>query len=310
MPRRAFLAASLTALSAPALTSCADLVAPRPDGTIEVLHALANRDVKNLEEVQGQGSAATAVAEIRAAQAEALAAEITRACGTLKDGRAPEKCGEAVALPAAQPAPDDLVAMIDSSRSSRAILDSLASRGTLREDYDARLATAVDGGLVLAARLAGAKWEDLVPQPPTGESLLRDAESQLTDALQAEYALIYGLGVVAPHVTGDDATAVEARGVRHRLLRDAAIALFAQEELQAPSAAAGYSATKEAPAPDDAPIDYLIALERHCAQAWEDVVKAAKEAPTRLFALNAAGISAAGASSLAGDATQALPGLK
>nr|WP_240393908.1 DUF4439 domain-containing protein [Corynebacterium lactis] len=313
--RRNFLAAALATLATPALASCTHLVAPRPDAAIEVLHALAARDAELLSGAKDAAEAGT-VSQIRSAQAEKLGAEIARACGTLKDGNKPERCGDDVHLGSTAADGSDPVALLIASRSDTALLDSLAQRSTLREDYQARLATATDGGVVLAARAVGASWKMLTPKAPatpadgSGPNLLRGAEDQIAAALSAEYALIYGLGVAAPHVGSDNREAVEARGERHRAIRDEVTALYGSQSLRAPAPAPGYSDAPGAPSPQDKPVEYLAALERSCAQAWEDVVKAAAEAPTRLFALQAAGLSAAGASALGGAELEPLPGLE
>lgn len=299
----------------PALAACTHLTPPRPDRGVEVLRALAARDAQLLSDAEVDLSA------LRSAQQTALGTEITRACGTHKDGKPVEQCGSDVQLPATLPQAATAADILADSRGNTALVEALDG-SALREDYPARLATAVDGGLVLALRVAGAEWDDLVPAVPvtqeSGENLAKGAEDQLGAALQAEYMLIYGTGLAAAHSTGEALTAVMARAERHRLLRDRAREIMEASGLAVPEGAAGYSSADagsgaadgtEVPSPGDTPMEYLAAIERYCAQAWEDAFKVAKEAPMRLFALQAAGVAAAGSAALSANNVEPLPGL-
>ncbi|WP_410131395.1 DUF4439 domain-containing protein, partial [Klebsiella pneumoniae] len=85
-------------------------------------------------------------------------------------------------------------------------------------------------------------------------------------------------------VGGDTTTALLARGERHRILRDRARLILEDSDVEVPESAPGYM-PEGAPSPDTAPVDYMIALERYCAQAWEDVLLAANNPRMRMFAL-------------------------
>ncbi len=300
--RRGFLAAALTVGALPALSSCSHLVAPRPDYAIEVLRALASRDARALNDEYPD------LAAVRSTQVTELDKEITRACGTRKDGKPVEECRSDVAVPGSLFAGADAKLLLTDSRNNPVLTKALDSRTALREKHTARLASAVDGGLVLALRTAGAEWEELVPAIPSDRDKISGAEEQLATALKAEYMVIYGVGVAAPRVTGDATSAFMARGERHRIVRDRVRKIMEDAEVGVPASAPGYM-PEGAPSPDTAPVDYMIALERYCAQAWEDVLTAAKNAQMRLFALQAAGIAAAGAAALGGNNLEPLPGL-
>lgn len=300
--RRGFLTAALSVGSLPALSACSQLVAPRPDYAIEVLHALAARDAHLL--IDGN----PALAAVRSAQVTELDKEITRACGTRKDGKPVDECGSDVAVPGSLAAGADAKLLLTDSRNNPVLTKALDSRTALRERHAARLGTAVDGGLVLALRTAGAEWEELIPTVPSDRDEISGAEEQVATALQAEYMMIYGVGVAAPRVGGDTTAALLARGERHRILRDRTRIVLEDADAEVPESAAGYM-PEDAPSPDTAPVDYIIALERYCAQAWEDVLLAANNPRMRMFALQAAGVAAAGAAALGGNNLEPLPGL-
>lgn len=303
--RRGFLAAALAVGTLSTLSSCAHLTSPRPDRGAEVLRALAARDKELFADSNAELEA------LRSAQNRVLEAEITRACGSRKDGKPVDECGSSVQLASNLPPAATAADILTDSRSNTALLQVL-DEGALRENYAARLATAVDGGLVLALRSVGAQWQELLPTVPNaqefGKNSVTGAEEQLATALRAEHMMVYGSGVVAARVSGERTTAVMARAERHRVLRDRCWELLTAADLEAPEPAAGYTSTG-VPSPTDAPIEYLDALERYCAQAWEDVFKSARKAPLRLFALHAAGVSAAGAAALNGAEMEPLPGL-
>lgn len=300
--RRGFLGAALALGTLPALSACSSLVAPRPDYGVEVLGALASRDAKVLNDADAD------LAALRQTQLTALNEEITRACGTRKDGKPVEECGTDDAIDVPLPPNATPKDVLMDARSNVALTDCLENRNTLRADHTARLATAVDGGLVLGLRAAGADWEELIPAVPVGDGLTADAEEQLSTALKAEYMLIYGVGVAAPATTADTTSALMARGDRHRTLRDRARKVLEASGAEVPEGAAGYM-PKDVPSPQEKPVEYITALERYCAQAWEDVFKAAKNGALRLFALQAAGVAAGGAAAMAGNELEPLPGL-
>lgn len=302
LSRRGFLAAAFAVGSLPALSACSHLVAPRPDYAIEVLHALAARDAHLLIDANPD------LAAVRSAQVTELDKEITRACGAHKDGKPVDECGSDVAAPASLATGAHAKVLLTDSRNNPVLAKALDSRTALREEHTARLATAVDGGMVLALRAAGAEWEELVPLIPSDRDEISGAEEQMTKALQAEYMMIYGVGVAAPHVGGDTTTALLARGERHRILRDRARLILEDSDVEVPESAPGYM-PEDAPSPDTAPVDYMIALERYCAQAWEAVLLAANNPRMRMFALQAAGVAAAGAAALGGNNLEPLPGL-
>lgn len=276
---------------------CGALTLPSADDALMRMRALASRDAAAL-----QGPAA----QVRAAHAEALGAEITRSCGTRDDGSAPEGCGEAPAAPAppsgAAPEEQLLGARLDPD-----LVEALDGR-TLRQDYNALLAAAVDGGIVLAARGLDVDWEDLVPAKPTGDIGGKDADL-LASALEAEYALVYGMGVAAPRIDAEFQVSAGTSADRHRLLRDRVIAALDDAGRDIPPSSPGYAIADGAPDPDVDAAAFAGHLESAAADAWRHVLREASATAVRMTALGAAGLAQAGAAVFAGDGTAALPGL-
>lgn len=301
LPRRAFLlgATGLGGALALAAAGCTPIMAPSADPVVEAAWALALRDADALEGV---------TSEVRRAQAAALAAEVSRSCGVLEDGSSPEEC---VATPSplpAVPSPADAERVLIDSRSSQLLHDALGSGHSLDDPYEATLMSAVDGGIVLAARGLDVEWRDLVPAV-VGEPLDEDDAAPFADALIAEYALVYGMGVASPRVSADLRASTSSSADRHRLLRDRVISMLDDAGIAAPLAEPGYATVDGAPSPDDDAAGFAATLEDVCAQAWRQALMNAKEPAARAFALQAAGLCHAGGSVFRGDGAAALPGL-
>ena len=305
LPRRSFLvgAAGLGGALTLAAAGCTSIVAPSADPVVEAAWALALRDAPLLRD------AAAPAAEARAAQADALAAEVTRACGVLDDGSSPQECVAAPSPLPAAPSPADARAVLLDSRSSQLLHDALGSGRSLEDPYEATLMSAVDGGLVLALRGLDVDWRELTPEYAGDEVLDEDDAAPFADALIAEYALVYGMGVASPRVSADLRASTSSSADRHRLLRDRVISMLDDAGIAAPLAEAGYATVDGAPSPDDDAAGFAAALEDACAQAWRQALINAKEPAARKFALKAAGLCHAGGSVFRGDGSAALPGL-
>ncbi|MFD5867184.1 DUF4439 domain-containing protein [Corynebacterium sp. NPDC060344] len=311
LPRRAFLVGAAGAGGALALAAagCAPITAPSADPVVEAAWALALRDADVL------GDAASSAAETRAAQADALAAEVSRSCGVLEDGSSPEECVAAPSPLPAAPSPSEPVAVLAESRGSGLLYDALGSGRALQDPYEAALVSAVDGGIVLALRGLGTEWADLVPELAGGgdneEDGVLDADdaAPFADALIAEYALIYGMGVAAPRIGGELRQSTATSADRHRMLRDRVISLVEDAGADVPVAEPGYAVVDGAPDPESDAAGFAAALEDSCAQAWRQALLDAKKPAARAFALHAAGMCHAGGSVFRGDGAAALPGL-
>ncbi|MEJ6019498.1 DUF4439 domain-containing protein [Corynebacterium sp. H113] len=332
-----------------ALSGCDVVKGPQADATLEAHWALAIRDIEMLSgttsELDPNGQYAEAITAALHARSEhegVLSTEIRRVCGTYDDGSVDEECiakpapaakpaptadaspastatsaatsATATSSPAsstaAQPADSTLAMLLSDSRSSASLLDSLAKKKSLSEDYETLLAAAIDGGLVLVLRAMDVDWEDLVPRTPLAASELHDDLPHLTTALTAEFALIYGMGVAAPRITEEYRESTVTSADRHRQLRDNALAVFTACNATPPVAEPGYIEVKSAPQPEDDAAGFAAALEGACATAWRTAVMECKHPQARLFALQAAGISQAGAEVFAGNPEAPLPGME
>lgn len=296
--------ATLGALSL-AVSGCSTLTAPQPDPVIGHMLSLSLRDADLLE---------GAPAESRATQSQSLEEEVARACGTHRDGSAPEDC---LALPS--PAEDITVdgdvhlshqaqLLLNSLDPSDYMYEALDSRDALRQEYPAFLASSVTGGIVLSARELGVSWTDLSPQFPEGTDLNGSDADLLAQALDSEYALIYGMGVAAPRVSAELSESTATSADRHRAVRDEVVRILGESGVDVPVPAPGYSGTVDGHEVDEDPAAYATALERSVAGSWRTVLLEARSPQVRQFALQAAGLSEAGASIFSGSPTAAMPG--
>lgn len=286
-----------------AAAGCTPITGPSADPVVEAAWALALRDAGVL------GDASPEVAGVRRTQADALAAEVSRACGVLEDGTSPEECVTAPSPLPAAPSPADAVSVLRDSRGSSSLHDALSSGRALQDPYEATLLSAVDGGVVLALRGLEVEWRDLVPEYDGGEAIDEDDAAAFADALIAEYALVYGMGVAAPRIAADFRESTSTSADRHRVLRDRVISALEDAGVPVPVAEPGYSVVDGAPDPEQDAAGFAAALEDSCAQAWRQALMAAKEPAARAFALQAAGLCHAGGSVFRGDGAAALPGL-
>ncbi|WP_295624188.1 DUF4439 domain-containing protein [uncultured Corynebacterium sp.] len=306
LTRRSFLvAAGVGGALTFAAAGCAPIARPSADPVVDAARALALRDASLLDDGSGAGSG---LSDVRSTHADALAREVARACGTLEDGSAPEEC---VAAPTELPAPpaagSDSTTVLADSRGAAPLLEALEGGGALRDPYEAVLVAAVDGGIVLASRALDVDWDDLVPAADGIE--LSDDDAQLfADALVAEYGLIYGMGVAAPRIEATLRESTSTSADRHRLLRDRVVAALDDAEVDVPLADAGYSVADGAPTPEENPGEFCAALEDAAAQAWREALVNVEDPAARAFALQAAGLSQAGAAVFRGDGAAVLPG--
>lgn len=299
LPRRSFLvgAAGVAGAATLATAGCGSLLPPSADPVVRAAWALSLRDADLLS-----GPAA----EARAEQEGALSREVVRACGLREDGTSPEECVAAPdPLPAA-PSPAGPADVLADARSSATLVDELGGRAAARDPYPANLLASVDGGLVLALRGLEVDWRELVPEPVEMDA---DDAAVFADALRAEYALVYGMGVAAPRVPGEYRQSTATSADRHRLLRDRVIGMAGGADVELPAAAPGYDVVDGAPDPETRAAEFAAHLEAACASAWRDAFIAAADPRARLFALQAAGLAHAGAAVFAGDGAAALPGL-
>lgn len=288
-----------------AVSGCSTLTPPQPDPVIDHMLALSLRDADLLE---GQP------AESRDTQAQALEEEVARECGTHRDGSAPEEC-LALPAPAEDITPDGDVELshqaqllLNSLDPSDSMYDAMDSRDALREEYPAFLASSVTGGIVLAAREVGVTWNDLTPQFPEGTDVNSSDADLLAQALDAEYALIYGMGVAAPRVPAELSESTATSADRHRAVRDEVVRVLGVSGVDVPVPAPGYSGSVDGHDVDEDPAAFATALERSAAGSWRTVLLEAKSPQVRQFALQAAGLSEAGASIFSGSPTAAMPG--
>lgn len=305
--RRVAVGSLLAALTLGVTAGCSSLTSPQPDPVLKQMLALSLRDA---ESVGGEP------ADMRATQAEALQEEIARSCGTHRDGSAPEEC-VAPPAPAAEPTetPERGVELshqsqllLNSLEPSEAMENALDDRNSLREDYSVYLASSVTGGIVLAARESGVEWSALAPVFPEGTELSGSDAELLTQALDAEYALIYGMGVAAPRVDADRTLSTETSADRHRQIRDEVVRVLGGADEEIPVPAPGYRGTSDDRDVDENPVAYAAALEQSAAGAWRTVLAEARSPQVRQFALQAAGVSEAGAAVFNGQPVDALPG--
>ncbi len=305
LPRRAFLigAAGLGGAATLAAAGCTPITGPSADPVVEAAWALALRDADVLAPSSAE------VAAVRRTQAESLAAEVVRACGVREDGTSPEECVAAPSPLPAAPSPADAETVLRDSRAASALHDALGQNRSLQDPYEAALLAAVDGGLVLALRGMRVDWGELVPELGGGEPLDDDDAAPFADALIAEYALIYGMGVAAPRIAAEYRRSTATSADRHRSLRDRVIGILEGAGVPVPVAEPGYSVVDGAPDPENDAAGFAAALEDSCAEAWRTALTAAKKPAARAFALQAAGLCHAGGSVFRGDGAAALPGL-
>lgn len=279
---------------------------------MDTYHKLALRDLEFL--ITATGAEADAATTLRTIHRDKLAAEIQRSCGVHEDGSAPDECGPATQSGMSAPAGEQTILdVLADSRSNSALLDALRRGADFTDPYEVELVTAVDGGLVLALRNLGQAWSNLVPAQPTpvdGENLLEGCEEDIKAALKAEYGLIYSFGVATTALDKDLKVSATTSADRHRLLRDRTIAILEGAGVSAPLADPGYTTAGDAPDVKTAAAEFASAAETDCANAWQKVAMHAKDPQMRLFAIQSAGLAAAGSSVFAGAPEEPLPGLE
>lgn len=313
LTRRTFF--SLTALvgCGAALSSCTKLLPPKPDAAVEALLTLANRD-RSLDSTVDNQYFAEFIA-IRAEQAQVLEAEIARACGTHPNGEAPENCPSQPTATTSEPAPklsaspENVSDIVTDSRNNQLLSEALDDADNLSSDYAAKLAIAVDAGLVLAARQAGAQAKQLLPAPALVSQKTAGGKQELRAAVEAEYAAIYGLTIASAYLDANHRELAETYADMHRSLRDLAITLLNNVGEEVPTPPAGYDAIDSAANLRTDTANFVSAVLGSTSDAWRMVIEHSRSGPSRLFALQAAGISTAQAAAILDNSTAALPGL-
>ncbi|MFZ2528771.1 MAG: ferritin-like domain-containing protein [Rhodococcus sp. (in: high G+C Gram-positive bacteria)] len=111
-------------------------------------------------------------------------------------------------------------------------------------------------------------------------------QQALVDALNAEYAAVFGYGIVAAFSNPARGAEVAADTAAHRVRRDATIDALTAANVEPPVAAAGYTV----PFPVIDPVtaaQLAVQIETDVAVAWRSVVERAHIEPTRGAAIEA-----------------------
>jgi len=119
------------------------------------------------------------------------------------------------------------------------------------------------------------------PRPASGP------EAALSEALETEYGVVYGYGLVSAYSLPEFNGLVVTTIRQHRERRDRTIAILTSRGVAVPPAAAGYPVTTS----NDA-LRLAIRMENDTAAAWRAVVEQAVETTDREFAATALGQSA------------------
>lgn len=108
----------------------------------------------------------------------------------------------------------------------------------------------------------------------------------LCAALNTEYAVIYGYGIVSAHSPPDVNYLVSAALSRHRQRRNQVIELLQERSVTIPVAAAGY----QLPIPVNNPTEaarLAVRMENDAATAWRAIIEQARQPSDRDFAVTA-----------------------
>lgn len=138
------------------------------------------------------------------------------------------------------------------------------------------------------------------------------AAGALFDAVATEHATIYAYGVVSAHSVPEVNYLVAAAMAEHRARREEAIALLADQGVDAPLPEAGYQLPSEVDTPAEA-TNLAVRMEEDAATAWRAVVEQAADQTVRAFGVTAlaeCAVTAAQWRSVRGDTsvTVAFPG--
>lgn len=112
------------------------------------------------------------------------------------------------------------------------------------------------------------------------------AQGALYDAVVTEHAAIYGYGVVSAHSLPTRNELISEALAAHRERREAALALLAAQDVDAPLPAAGYQLPITVDSPTEA-ARLAARIEDDCAVAWRAVLEQSGSAEDRGFALSA-----------------------
>jgi hypothetical protein len=124
------------------------------------------------------------------------------------------------------------------------------------------------------------------PHPSTPARPPDPASGALFDAVAAEYATIYGYGLVSAHSTPDVNDLVSDAMAEHRDRRETGIAMLKARSVEPPLPAAGYQMPIEVNDPTAA-ANLAVRMEQDDAVAWRAVLEQATDAKDREFAVKA-----------------------
>jgi len=127
------------------------------------------------------------------------------------------------------------------------------------------------------------------PEPtPTPDPDRPDHADQaaLFDAVVAEFAAIYGYGIVSAHSPPDANDLVSDALAQHRERREAALAILAEHSIKAPLPAAGYRLPSAVANGTDA-ANLAVRMEADSAVAWRAVLEQSESEQDRAFAVTA-----------------------
>lgn len=311
--RRTFLGLATLLGVGTTLSACTKLLPPKPDAALLALLPLAARD-QNIE-AAAEFPYYSEFAATREQHRLALQTEITRSCGTHLNGESGDNCSAesvadlAIRAPEFATAPSSVIDIVADSRNNQTLLETLDNGSNLNSDYAAKLAIAIDGGLVLAARKAEASYEDLMPRAELVMNGVDGGKEELRAAVEAEYAAIYGLTVASAYLDQDHQKLAAAYSDMHRKVRDMAISLLSASKEEVPTPPAGYDAIDSAANLRTDTVNFLADILGATSDAWRAVIQHSRNGDSRLFALQAAGISIAQAAAMLDNSTAALPGL-
>lgn len=122
---------------------------------------------------------------------------------------------------------------------------------------------------------------------PTGSGRPEPADqAALYDAVAAEHAAIYGYGMVSAHSLPSRNGLVSDAMAQHRELRETALAMLAERNVEGPLPAAGYQLPMPVGSPPEA-ARLAVRIEDDCAVAWRAVIEQSESEDDRRFALTA-----------------------
>lgn len=269
----------LAALAVP-LAGCGEGYDDSPD-PLAALAAAARSDATAARELGESADAkiAAAVAEVRAAHAEALAREATRANRPPLEG---EKLSNTV---------NDMAALGKRLRRARKqALSLLAAEPRHRAGLLGSVAAGCASAQALDPALGEVREAEFTPPSPAGE-LDEDAVAALQQALDTEHAAIWVCGLVAAFLPDSFGKGLDAATAEHRRRRDAAQIIIAAADAKPNIAEPAYLPPKPITSAASAKA-LVVTAEADAASAWRGVLERCDDKELRAFAAAALASSA------------------